>query len=154
MELLYFDFDHGVERLLFVRLDRESQSVHFRFEKSPDPTHDEESDDVPTVTVSASTTCPSLDQFFGFCRALVAAMRETRRSRFRIPASARLPPCRTTRWCSTASGTECAPEELTCRIPQEIAAELVGSGRVPERFKPLVGVHGLSGASTISLSSR
>ena len=107
MELLYFDHDHGVERLLFIRLDRESQSVHFRLEVGPDPTHDEECDGyVSSLTVNASTSCSSLDQFLGFCHALVAAMRDTPFS-LRIPARPLSLPWHTTLSSSTESGREC-----------------------------------------------
>lgn len=137
MELLYFDFDHGVERLLFIRLDRESQTVHFRLEKSPDPTHDEESADVPTETISASTHCSSLDQFSGFCRALVAAMPNTPFS-LQDPGKRPFAAMPHDALVLDGIGDGVHPEGLTCRIPQEIAAELVGPHYLPERFKPLV----------------
>ncbi len=136
MELLYFDFDHGVERLLFVRLDRESQLVHFRFEQGPDQTHDEESGDVPTVSVSASTTCPSLAQFFGFCRALVAAMRDTPFS-LQDPGKKPFAAMSHDVLVLDGIGEGVPPQELTCRIPPEIMAELVGPDRLTERLKSL-----------------
>ena len=137
MELLYFDFDHGVERLLFIRLDRESQTVHFRLEKGPDPTYDEECDDVPTVTVNASTNCSSLSQFFGFCRALVTAMPNTPFS-LQDPGKTLFAAISHDALTLDEIGDGVRPEELTCRIPQEIATELVGPDYLPERFKPLV----------------
>jgi hypothetical protein len=139
MELLYFDFDHGVERLLFIRLDPESQTVDFRLEKGPDPTHDEESADVPTETVSASMHCSSLDQFFGFCRALVAAMPNTAFS-LQDPGKRPLAAMPHDALVLDGIGDGVRPEELTCRIPREIAAELVGPHYLPERFKPLVSI--------------
>ena len=139
MELLYFDFDHGLERLLFVRFEPESKLVHFRFEQGADPTHDEESSDNPTVSVSASTKCSSSGQFFGFCRAMVAAMRDT-------PFSLQDPKKRPFAAISPDAlvldgiGVGVAPEELTCRIPPEIVTELVGPDCMTERFKVLVGI--------------
>ncbi len=141
MELLYFDFDHGVERLLHIRLDRESQTVHFRLEKSPDPTYDEESEDVPAEMISASTHCPGAGQFSGFCRALVAAMRSTPFS-LQDPGKAPFAAMSLDALMLDGIGDGVRPEELTCRIPQEIATELVGPNYLPERFKPLIGVQG------------
>jgi hypothetical protein len=137
MELLYFDFDHGVERLLFVRLDRESQTVHFRLEKGPDPTHDDESADVPTETISAATHCRSVEQFFGFCRALIAAMPNTPFS-LQDPGKPPFAAMSHDALILDEIGDGVRPEELTCRIPHEIATELVGPDDLPERFKPLV----------------
>jgi hypothetical protein len=143
MELLYFDFDHGVERLLFIRLDRESQTVHFRLERSPDPTYDEECEDVPTVTVNASTSCSSLSQFDGFCRALVAAMRCTP---FSLQHPDKTPFAAIAHDEVNLNGIleGVPPRELTCRIPSEIAAELVAPERVPERFRSLVSIPGVA----------
>ncbi len=42
MQLIYFDFNHGTMRQLTVDLDRSACSLHFRFERSPDPTYDED----------------------------------------------------------------------------------------------------------------
>ena len=138
MELLYFDFDHGVERLLFIRLDRESQVVQFRLEKGPDPTYDEECGDVPSVTVDASTSCSSLEQFFGFCRALVAAMRDTPFS-LQDPGKTPFAAMSQDALVLDGIGEGVPPEELTCRIPPEVVAELLGPNHLPERFKPLAG---------------
>jgi hypothetical protein len=138
MELLYFDFDHGVERLLFVGLDREARSVHFRFEQSPDPTHDEESDDVATVTVKASTNCSSPEQFAGFARALVAAMRDTPFS-LQDPGKAPFEAMRQELLVPDGIGEGVRPDELTCRIPPEIAAELLRTDWQRERFRALAG---------------
>lgn len=138
MELLYFDFDHGVERLLFIRLDRESQSVHFRLEKGPDQTHDEESVDVATETINASTRCSSRDQFSGFCRALVAAMPHTPFS-LQDPGKRPFAAISHDALILDGIGDGVRPEQLTCRIPLEISAELFGPDRVPDGFKPLVG---------------
>lgn len=137
MELLYFDFNHGVERLLYIRLDRESQTVHFRLEKGPDPTYDEESSDVPTETISASTHCTSAEQFFGFCRALVAAMPNTPFS-LQDPDKGPFAAMAHDALILDDIGDGVRPEELTCRIPPEIATELVGPHYLPERFKPLI----------------
>lgn len=137
MELLYFDFDHGVERLLSIRLDRESQTVHFRLEKGPDPTYDEESADVPTETISASTHCTSAEQFFGFCRALVAAMPNTPFS-LQDPSKRPFAAMSHDALVLDGIGDGVVPEELTCRIPPEIAAELIRTDYLPERFKLLV----------------
>lgn len=137
MELLYFDFDHGVGRLLFIRLDRESQAVHFRLEKGPDPTHDEEGADIPTETINASTHCPSVEQFSGFCRALVAAMPNTP---FSLQDPGKIPFAAISHDALILDeiGDGVRLDEITCRIPQEIATELVGPNYLPERFKPLV----------------
>jgi hypothetical protein len=138
MELLYFDFDHGTERLLFVRLDREAHCVHFRFEKSPDPVHDEEIADAATVTVNASTACSSPEQFSGFCLALVSAMRDTPFSLQdpgKTPFAAR--PQATLRLDGIGEGV--SPEALTCRMPPEIAAEIVNSEWLRDRFRALTG---------------
>ena len=137
MELLYFDHDHGAERLLFLRLDRESQTVHFRLEKGADPTHDEESADAPTETISASTHCSSLEQFFGFCRALVAAMPNTPFS-LQDPGKRPFAAMSHDALVLEGIGDGVRPEDLTCRLPPEIVTELVGSNHLPERFKPLV----------------
>ena len=137
MELLYFDFDHGVERLLYIRSDRASQTVHFRLEKGPDPTHDEESADVPTEMISASTHCSSAEQFFGFCRALVAAMPNTPFS-LQDPGKTPFAAMSHDALILDDIGDGVRPKELTCRIPQEIATELVGPHYLPERFKPLI----------------
>lgn len=138
MELLYFDLDHGVERLLFVRLDPDSQTVDFRFEKGPDPSYDEEGPEVPVLSLRASTQCPNLDQFFGFCRTLVAAMRETpfllqdpRKTPFAaMPHSALV---------LAGIGKGVPPGDLVCRIPPQIVAEIFTADQLPERFAPLVG---------------
>jgi hypothetical protein len=137
MELLYFDIDHGVERLLFVRLNRQTLSVDFRLEKGPDPTHDEESAAVPTASMTASTRCPDLDQFFGFCRAFVAAMRETS-FLLQDPGKRPFAPMPHDALALEDIGEGVAMQELACRIPVEIGAEIFGPDRIPERFKPLV----------------
>jgi hypothetical protein len=139
MELLYFDFDHGVERLLFIRLDRESLTVHFRLERGPDPTYDEECGDVPTVTVDASTSCSSVDQFCGFCRALVAAMRDTPFS-LQDPGKTPFAPMSQDALVLDGIGEGVPPDELTARIPPDIATEILGPGHLPERFRPLVKI--------------
>ncbi len=77
IDLLYFDVDHGLERLLFLTLNRELLTVDFRLETSPDPTYDQDGRDVPTASLRGATRCASVDQFDGFCRALLAALRET-----------------------------------------------------------------------------
>lgn len=124
VELLYFDHDHGVERLLFVRMDRASRTVHFRFERAPDPSYeDEEGSDVPIVSLSAATECPGLDQFCAFCHAVVAAMRETP---FSLQDPSKTPfaamPHAALVLDGIAAGVPGA--ELTCRVPAAIAAEL------------------------------
>jgi hypothetical protein len=139
MEVLYFDFDHGVERLLFVRLDRESLVIRFRLEKRPDPTYDEACEDIPTETVDASLRCASVDQFFGFCRALVAAMRDTPFS-LQDPGKRPFAAMPHDALVLDGIGEGVPPEALACRIPPGIAAELVGSARLPERFRPLVEI--------------
>jgi len=138
MELLYFDHDHGVERLLFVRMDRASQRVHFRLEKGPDSTHDEDSEDVSTETLNGSTQCSSLAQFFGFCQALVEVMRETP---FLLQDPGKAPFAAMPQEALVLADVEdgVAPEELSCRIPAEIADELVDVNRLPARLRPLVG---------------
>jgi len=141
VELLYFDFDHGMERLLFIHLSTESQTVEFRLEKGPDPTHDEESEDVPTETVTASTKCSSVEQFRGFCHALVAAMRH---SSFSLQDPDKRPFAAMPQEAFVLRGIEegVPPMQLTCRITDEIAAELVGPDYVPESFRRLIGPHG------------
>jgi hypothetical protein len=137
MDLLYFDFDHGVERLLFIRLDQQSRVVHFRLEKGPDQTHDEESEEVLTATISDSTNCSDDAQFAGFCRALIEAMRDTP---FSLQDPTKTPFAAISQGALSLEGIGegVSPERLTCRIPSTIAAELVGPDRMTERFKPLI----------------
>src|SRR5262245_25664112 len=133
VELLYFDFDHGGERLLFVRLNQETRSVDFRLEKGPDPTHDEDNEDVATETVTASTNCSSVEQFFGFCHALVAAMPNTSFS-LQDPSKRPFAAIPYNALVLEEIGEGVPPEELSCRIPPEIVAELVRTDYVPDRF--------------------
>ncbi|HEY1956115.1 MAG TPA: hypothetical protein VGH28_10885 [Polyangiaceae bacterium] len=120
MELLYFDFDHGVERLLFVTMDREALSVHFRFEQSPDATYEDEGPEVPVVSVRASTKCSSVGELFGFFREVTAAMRQTP---FRLQDPTKKPfaamPHEALVLDDVGDGAQVA-----CTIPPEIADEV------------------------------
>ena len=107
--------------------------------RGPDPTHDEESGDVPTETVNASTNCSSLGEFCGFCHALVAAMQDTPFS-LQDPADTLFAAMSQDALVLDGIGEGVPAEELTCQIPPAIVAELVGPDRLPERFKPLVRI--------------
>lgn len=141
MEMLYFDFDHGIERLLFVRFDQGARRVDFRFEQSPDATYDDEELEVPIVTVRASTQCSNDDQFFSFCRALVIAMRETP---FSLQDPTKTPfaamPQENVVLDGIAGGS--SPSALTCRVPAEIASQVFSAERLPEWLRPLIGTDG------------
>jgi hypothetical protein len=139
MRLLYFDFDHGTARQLTIELDRPTRSLRFHFERSPDPTYDEDNVGVDSVTVDATVTCPDLPQFDGFVRALLAAMRET-------PFSLQDPnqplfeamPHDALRLQGISEGVP--PEQLTSRIPAEIVVEFLSPQHYSARFKPLISI--------------
>lgn len=139
MQLIYFDFDHGTARQLTIELDRPTRSLHFRFERSPDPTYDEDNVGMDSVTVDATVTCPDLPQFDGFVRALVAAMRET-------PFSLQDPnqplfeamPHDALHLDGISDGV--SSEQLTSRIPADIVVKLLSPHYYSARFNPLVSI--------------
>ncbi|MBA3456831.1 MAG: hypothetical protein H0T42_27325 [Deltaproteobacteria bacterium] len=135
MELLYFDFDHGTERLLWMRLDRAAHTVHFRFEQSPDPTYDEQHD-VATVTVNAATTCSSDEQLLGFWRALVRAMRHTPYS-LQHPGKRPFEAMPHDALTLDDLGPGVQARELTCHAPEEIVVAIVSSNELRARFRSL-----------------
>lgn len=137
MEVLYFDFDHGIERLLFVRFDRESRRVDFRFEQSPDATYDGEGQEVHIETVRASTQCSNDVQFFGFCQALVAAMRETPFS-LQDPSKTPFAAMPQETLVLDGIGAGGSPDGLTCHVPAEIATKVFTVERLPEWLRALV----------------
>lgn len=143
LELLYFDHDHGLERLLAIRMDREAHAVHFRFDRAADPTYDDGEEDEDSgeepVTVNATTDCGSAAQFDGFCRALVTAMRSTP---FSLQDPSKRPFARMdhTSLLLEGFGDGVPPQELTCQIPAEIVEGLRGLRNVPELLRSaLVG---------------
>jgi hypothetical protein len=138
VELLYFDLDHGVERLLFVRLDPDSATVDFQFEKGPDPSYDEEGPEVPVVSLRGSTKCPDPDQFFGFCRALVAAMAATPFS-LQDPGKSPFAAMPHSALVLDGIGPGVWPGNPVCRIPRQIFAEVFAGDQLPERLAPLAG---------------
>jgi hypothetical protein len=137
VDLLYFDFDHGVERLLFVCIDPNSFSVDFRFERVPDPSY-EDGPEANPATVIASTSCENPEQFFGLCRALVEAMRHTPFS-LQDPKKRPFAAMPQEALVLSGIGSGVSPGELTSRIPPEIATELFSPDRLPERLRPLLG---------------
>jgi hypothetical protein len=139
MRLIYFDFDHGTARELTIELDRPTRSLHFHFERGPDPTYDEDNVGVDSIIVDATVMCPDLPQFDGFVRALVAAMRET-------PFSLQDPnqpyfnamPHDALHLEGISGGV--SPEHLTNRIPAEIVLELLSPHYHSAIFKPLISI--------------
>lgn len=139
MQLIYFDFDHGTARELTIGLDRTARSLHFHFERSPDPTYDENNIGVDSATVDAMMRCSDLLQFDGFVRALFAAMKDT-------PFSLQNPtqplfeamPHDALNLENISAGV--SPEQLKDRIPVNIVVELLSPEYYSEKFKPLISI--------------
>ena len=134
--LLYFDHDHGTERLFFVDMDRTSISVHLRMETGPDASYAEEKD-TPSQTTEATVACASLREFEGFCQALIVAMRGTP---FKLQDPKKQPfnsmPHR--ELVLEGFGPGDPPEKLTCRLPEAIAKELIHTEYAKKCFGHLV----------------
>ena len=139
VRLLYFDFDHGMERELAIEMDRDALALGFRFERSPDPTHDETNADVTPVTVTASVQCADLPEFDGFCHAIVEAMRETPFS-LQDPDGAPYEPIPMSTFRLTQIPPGLPAERLGCRIPAEVVVELLSRDRFSGRFHPLISI--------------
>jgi hypothetical protein len=137
MNLLYFAHFDGSERLLRIEFDRKSLSVNFKFDQDKDPAHEEESENVEPVSVSASVRCSNIDQFDGFGRALVPAMRRTSFS-LQDPSKPPFARMDADDLKLDEFGKGVPPKELTCRIPAKIVPHLIPSGYVADEFKPLI----------------
>jgi hypothetical protein len=137
MELLYFDFYHGMARELSINLDRQTRKIQFHFERSPDPSYDEDNVGVERVSVIAAITCPDLPTFNGFIRALVTAMRETP---FSLQNPSRPPfesmPHHELKLEGISADAPLKHSE--CRIPAKIVAELLSPDGFAKKFEPII----------------
>lgn len=139
MDLLYFDFDHGRERLLFVSCDEPALAVRFRLESGPDPTYDQELEHEPVdvSTVTAETRCDTREEFAAFCCAFASAMRDTP---FRLQDPAK--PAFTSRPhaqldLSRLGPTGIPPATLRARVPRSILDALLPEGHLPPSLAAL-----------------
>lgn len=136
IDLMYFDHDHGIERLFFVQMDRETRTVQLRMEIGADATHGDEVE-VESKTSQGAVACSNAAEFDSFCRRLTTAMKATP---FSLQDPQKPPFNRMPHDQLVLEGLDYAVPltPVSCKIPASIVTDLVHTDYAREKFKDLI----------------